>query len=165
MTGRRLLLTGATGFLGRHILSAAVEAGFEVHCVARNPEKVAELEDIGAEWHIADLLSADSAAGLVASIVPSHIIHAAWDTRHGAYWTSLENMSWVAATLRIIEAFAHLRGKRFVQIGSCAATDGAELVADISKLAKTGWTQAVPLKEGLHATYLWWAERVNPAQP
>ena len=35
---KRILLTGATGFVGRHLYPDLVEAGFEVVCASRNPE-------------------------------------------------------------------------------------------------------------------------------
>jgi UDP-glucose 4-epimerase len=34
----KILLTGATGFIGRHLARALVGEGYEVHCLVRNPE-------------------------------------------------------------------------------------------------------------------------------
>ncbi len=48
------------------------------------------------------------------------IVHCAWVTDHGAYWTSPENLDWAAATLSLARE-SHERGaKRFVGVGTCA---------------------------------------------
>lgn len=36
----KVLLLGATGRTGKHVLSTALEKGYQVHCVVRNPDKV-----------------------------------------------------------------------------------------------------------------------------
>lgn len=41
-----VLLTGATGFVGRHVLPALVEAGFGVRCASRRPPKSAGTDSI-----------------------------------------------------------------------------------------------------------------------
>ena len=116
----RLLLTGATGFLGRHVLNEALNAGFEVHATARSAGKSAEMSEPRVVWHHLDLRDGAATSGLIRELVPSHLVNAAWDTRHGTYWTSDENNIWVATALDMIEAFADCGGRRFVQIGSCA---------------------------------------------
>jgi uncharacterized protein YbjT (DUF2867 family) len=40
-----VLLTGATGFVGRHVLPALTEAGFAVRCASRRPSKAAADDD------------------------------------------------------------------------------------------------------------------------
>ncbi len=121
MTDRnRLFLTGATGFLGRHVLKEALHAGFEIHATARSASRTEQLTEPNVVWHHLDLRDSAATAGLVRELAPTHIVNAAWDTRHGAYWTSYENNVWVATALDMIDAFADCGGRRFVQIGSCA---------------------------------------------
>ena len=36
---KRILLTGATGYVGRHLLPTLIAAGHEVRCMTRHPEK------------------------------------------------------------------------------------------------------------------------------
>src|SRR3712207_8477367 len=50
----RVLVTGATGFVGRHALAPLRDAGHEVHAVARTPGAQA-----GVTWHAADLLRSE----------------------------------------------------------------------------------------------------------
>jgi nucleoside-diphosphate-sugar epimerase len=117
----RVLVTGATGFIGRNALAPLRERGFEVHAVARAapPEELAGQ----AEWHPADLLDPAAADGLVAAVAPTHLLHLAWYAEPGAYWTSPENLSWVEASLRLLRAFAAGGGRRAVLAGTSAEYD------------------------------------------
>ncbi len=44
----RILVTGATGFVGSHLAAALVARGDEVYCLARRPEQAAFLTSLGA---------------------------------------------------------------------------------------------------------------------
>ena len=60
--GRTIALTGATGFLGRHIVRALVGRGARVVGVVRNPGKVPALAADGVELRRADLAEPDRLA-------------------------------------------------------------------------------------------------------
>jgi nucleoside-diphosphate-sugar epimerase len=69
--GRRVLVTGGSGFIGAHVLRLGASAGVEVHSVSRSigiPE---------AENHQADLLDRDAILKIVRTIRPDGIIHLA----------------------------------------------------------------------------------------
>lgn len=123
MKDGRLLVTGATGLVGRHVLNEAALRGFEVHAVTSNATTLAQSRTDIATWHFADLAAPGEAARLVASVRPTHLIHAAWDTQHGTYWHSAENLTWVAATAELARRFADVGGKRFVLVGTGAEYD------------------------------------------
>jgi nucleoside-diphosphate-sugar epimerase len=118
---RRALVTGATGFVGRHALRALAELGFEVHAASRG-EPPAELAGL-AVWHRADLLEPSSAEAVIGATRPSHLLHLAWYAEHGEYWGSLENVRWVEASLRLLRRFADADGRRAVVAGTCAEYD------------------------------------------
>jgi nucleoside-diphosphate-sugar epimerase len=116
----RLLVTGAGGMIGSHVARLAADGGHEVHGVFRRaPEATPE----GVTVHVADLLDRDAAPTILRRITPTHLIHAAWETGHGTYWNSLDNLAWVEATARLARAFAETGGIRFVEVGSCAEYD------------------------------------------
>jgi nucleoside-diphosphate-sugar epimerase len=117
----RVLVTGASGFVGRHTLEPLLEHGFEVHAVSRS-EPAAGRSD-GVVWHSGDLLGADETERLVAAVSPTHLLHLAWVTEHSVYWTSPENLDWVACSLRLLRAFQEAGGQRAVLAGTCAEYD------------------------------------------
>lgn len=117
---KRLLITGATGFIGRHCISPAIAAGFETHAVA----SVRPLSDFpSVRWHSLDLLAPGGVERLIAEIAPTHILHLAWETTHGSYWSSPANLDWLAFGARMTAAFAKIGGVRIVAAGTCAEYD------------------------------------------
>jgi nucleoside-diphosphate-sugar epimerase len=116
----RVLLTGASGFLGRHALPALLSRGLEVHAVSSRPAPAVASR---VAWHRADLLDLEQARRLVAGVRPTHLLHLAWITEPGAYRTSPENFRWVQASLALLQAFADQGGRRAVMAGSCAEYD------------------------------------------
>lgn len=116
---RCVLVTGASGFIGRRTLAPLVERGFEVHACGRSADAPAGTPDT-VTWHRADLLDPLAHGELLAAVAPSHLLHLAWYAEHGRFWTSTENLRWVAATLSLVRAFAAAGGRRAVCAGSCA---------------------------------------------
>jgi len=55
--GPTILVTGATGFIGRKLCERLIGDGFEVRCLVRDPssERAAALERLGCELRVADL--------------------------------------------------------------------------------------------------------------
>jgi nucleoside-diphosphate-sugar epimerase len=115
-----VLVTGASGFIGRALIALLVEDGYEVHAV-RHMGKAPEIA--GVTWHRADLLEADSADAVIAVADPRHLVHLAWFSVPGRLWTSPDNLRWVEASLRLVRAFAANGGRRAVLAGSCAEYD------------------------------------------
>lgn len=110
-------MTGATGFIGRHVLDPLLARGFEVHAVT---SRTAPAQADPVRWHRADLLSCDGAAEVLAAVRPTDLLHLAWYAEHGRFWTAVENVGWVSATLRLAQAFAEHGGRRAVLAGTCA---------------------------------------------
>lgn len=112
----RILVTGATGFIGRHAIVPLHKLGFEVHAVARH--SVENLSE--AHWHTVNLLDPGETTNLLQRVCPTHLMHFAWYAEHGKFWNSELNLEWLSATLHLLKAFAEIGGKRFVGSGSCA---------------------------------------------
>lgn len=111
-----VLLTGANGFVGRQVAARLAEI-VELHCVSRQP-RVATGGAV--TWHVADLLDADACEQLVASVRPSHLVHLAWNTEHGEFWTAPDNIRWRDAGMALVRAFGRAGGKRLVICGTGA---------------------------------------------
>lgn len=121
---KRVLLTGATGFIGQSCLPLLLAKGFEVHAVSSRSIISHEIGiDQVVKWHEADLLDLTQPTKLMAEIQPSHLLHLAWYAVPGKYWTSPENFRWVQASLALLMAFAEQGGKRVVIAGTCAEYD------------------------------------------
>ncbi len=117
---KRVLVTGSTGFIGRHSLAGLMASGYEVHA-ATIDGPLPGLEEVN--WHAIDLLDAHQVDDLLASIHPSHLLHFAWYAAPGKYWTALENILWEQASLTLLHAFKRHGGQRVVMAGTCAEYD------------------------------------------
>jgi nucleoside-diphosphate-sugar epimerase len=121
---KRVLVTGASGFIGRHSLPLLVERGYEVHAVGRGPVPAGP----AITAHACDLLDDRAAAALVDAVRPSHLLHFAWYAVPGRFWSAPDNLDWVAASLRLLRAFAAAGGRRVAVAGSCAEYDWSHAV-------------------------------------
>lgn len=117
---KRVLLTGATGFIGRNCLPLLLNNGYEVHAVSsKAPKEILP----GVYWHRADLLESRRVSELMAEVQPTHLLHLAWFAVPGQYWTSSENLRWVQASLDLLQEFTQHGGRHVVMAGSCAEYD------------------------------------------
>ena len=123
----RVVVTGASGFIGRHTLPLLAQAGMEVHTLGRR-----EVQADGVTHHQRDLLDPVGCVSLLKRLAPSHLLHLAWYVEHGAFWRSRLNLDWLAASVRLYLAFADAGGRRMVFGGSCA---------------EYKWGSAAPLRE------------------
>jgi nucleoside-diphosphate-sugar epimerase len=117
---RRVLVTGASGFVGRPALGALAARGFDVHAVARGAPDDATP---GITWHAADLLDAARRRSVLDAVGASHLLHLAWYAEPGAFWSARENAAWVAATVALVDEFALAGGRRATLAGTCAEYD------------------------------------------
>jgi nucleoside-diphosphate-sugar epimerase len=112
---RRVLVTGATGFIGARTLAPLRARGFEVHALGRSAPA-----DPHVVHHAADLLDPVATRAAVAAARASHLVHMAWYVEPGAYWRSPRNLDWVAASLHLARCFTEAGGQRLVAAGTCA---------------------------------------------
>jgi len=116
----RVLVTGATGFIGRQVLAALSGGPHEVHAVSRGRPPAGLAANA---WHAVDLLEPGAPARLITAAQPEAILHAAWYAAHGRFWTARENLRWVDVSLDLAGRFAESGGRRFVGVGTCAEYD------------------------------------------
>ena len=118
---KRVVITGARGFIGQQALQYLDREAFEIHCVTRDKDGESSHHDV--IWHITDLLDATESYDLFSSVRPTHLLHFAWYTEPGKYWTSERNLDWINASLLMLKHFIKFNGERVVFAGTCAEYD------------------------------------------
>lgn len=121
---KTVLLTGATGFIGRFAVAPLLAENYTVHAVTSKPIRFETKENL--IWHRANLLDADETTNLIKKIRPTHLLHFAWYVEPGKVWNAVENMDWLRASLHLAERFAENGGERLVVSGTCAEYDWTE---------------------------------------
>jgi nucleoside-diphosphate-sugar epimerase len=118
---RRVLLTGATGFVGRQILAALSKADVAPRLVLRSGGSALEYEDNNADLiYTNDLFSESEDWWAETCKQVDTIIHAAWYAEPGQYIHSPKNIECVKGTLNLALGASRAGIRRFIGVGSCA---------------------------------------------
>lgn len=120
-----VLLTGATGFVGRQVLKALAEQGVRARVVVRDgkQEQLKFLDNVEVVVLTPDLFveNADWWAGVCQGI--DTVIHVAWYAEPGKYLQSEKNLDCLSGTLQMAKGAAQAGVRRFVGIGTCFEYD------------------------------------------
>jgi len=111
----KVLVTGATGFLGRRIVEVLFGHGWQVRALVRTPSKIGSLAHLGAEIASGDLTNPASLKSAVSGI--DYVVHAAADTSNteeGARKVT------IGGTRNILELCALHPVKKLVYVSSCS---------------------------------------------
>lgn len=128
-----VLLTGASGFVGRQVLKALHSADRPVRIVVRDgkQELFSDVRKIESIVTTLDLHSEDFNWWKSTLEGVDTIIHAAWNTEPGLYLQSSINLDWVITSIRIAKAAKDVGVRRFVGIGTCFEYDFTNGLLDI----------------------------------
>jgi len=124
MKKETILLTGGTGFIGRHVLSILLADGFNVRLITRGLSR-----EIGRNREGIEIVSTDNAflesrewwtkqcAGV------NRVIHLAWYVEPGQYLNSLKNLECLTGSLNLALAGIASGISKFVGVGTCFEYD------------------------------------------
>ncbi|SMD13487.1 NAD-dependent epimerase/dehydratase family protein [Sporomusa malonica] len=116
---KKVVLTGACGFIGRHAIDGLIRRGYEVHAISRTNFNLTA----NAYWHRVNIFSSTQVENIFQAIRPSHLLHFAWNVEPNSYMTSAENFHWVRASMEMLSSFQKNGGVRTVFAGTCAEYD------------------------------------------
>jgi nucleoside-diphosphate-sugar epimerase len=117
-----VLVTGASGFVGAHVVRALLEAGDEVHAVSRSRRRPCIEPMPGLRTVEADFNSA-MGRERIAAVRPDACVHAAWCTEPGKYLSTLDNIDLQCASLLLAKILAQRGCRSFLALGTCIEYD------------------------------------------
>jgi len=117
---KKVIVTGASGFIGQHALNTLGQKGFDVHALY---SQVQPQINPTVKWHQANLLDLTQIQQLISTIQANYLLHFAWYAVPGKYWQAEENFLWVQSSLELIRQFYQQGGQRVVMAGTCAEYD------------------------------------------
>ncbi|HEV2348451.1 MAG TPA: NAD(P)-dependent oxidoreductase [Terriglobia bacterium] len=121
----KVLVTGASGFIGSQVTRQIVHEGHETWALTLPGESTTRLKDILDRLTVVplDLCETKQVRELVRQVCPDCTIHLAWYAVPGKYWNAPENLDCVSMTLALARALAEVKCSRLVAAGSCAEYD------------------------------------------
>ena len=142
LSGQRVLITGASGFLGRHLCYRLRSSGADIHAVVRNPPL-----DYGPcpRWWKGDVSDIETVRQLFAAVTPQFVFHM---TSHGVGAPDLQFVlpalqSDLLATINILTVATQYSCSRVIVTGSLEEPQpGSEEITPSSPYAAAKWASS-----------------------
>ena len=115
----KVLVTGGTGFIGRHCVAELLHLGHDVTILSRSKHTIHARANIV----VSDMTDPTFPAEAICDGGYDALIHLAWETRHGYFWTAPENDVWLAASKNLFTAFLENGGNYIIVAGTCVEYD------------------------------------------
>ena len=125
IAGGRVLVTGASGFIGSHLCRRLMQLGCEIHSVSRKPGK----SEDGVRCWMADMADFDAVRRIVSLVRPKWIFHLASEvTGERSPQVVLPTFqSNLASTVNLLTSAAETQCRRIVLAGSLEESDDAQM--------------------------------------
>ncbi|HEX8357393.1 MAG TPA: NAD-dependent epimerase/dehydratase family protein, partial [Segetibacter sp.] len=131
----KVLITGASGFVGFHVVEAALAKGLDVHAAVRKSSNVAHLKDHNITYTYPDYTNINSLEKELKDNGYTYIIHVAGTTKA----KNPEEYNRINAdyTVNLAKAAARAGIKKMVFLSSLAAIGPSELTGELISEGKT----------------------------
>jgi len=114
MNKSRILLTGASGFVGKHLLKKLISCNYEILAISRNGSR--ELN--GVNWLLSDLSNPKQYRNEIIEFSPEIVIHLAWeDIPDFSFDVSYKNLKNSLEFFSFISKIGSI--KKIIAAGSC----------------------------------------------
>jgi UDP-glucose 4-epimerase len=124
LRGARVLVTGATGFIGSHLVRRLLVEGAEVHAMTSTvssiyPERLLDVKD-DITLHEANLIDRSAMDAVVGRARPSHVFHLGAYTHVGKSWSRVDEciQANIQGTVNLLQALDGTGYERFVYTGT-----------------------------------------------
>ena len=132
---KKVLITGATGFIGKNVVNELLNKGYEVHSLVYPPYAP---EQEGLFQYEMNLMDYDALKTFFDEHKFENLIHLAWYVGPKCHIHDL-NLDWTIATLNLLKLFKENGGKKFLGAGTISEYDYkyGYLLEDDTPAAKT----------------------------
>ncbi|MCH5284467.1 MAG: NAD(P)-dependent oxidoreductase [Akkermansiaceae bacterium] len=113
---KQILVTGATGFIGSHVVQELLQRGYEVHTTVHSGQAPPQQ---GLVQHKLDLLDPAAVDSFLAAHHFGTLAHLAWYVGPKCHVHPL-NLNWLSASLHLLQSFAQHGGHTFLGAGTCS---------------------------------------------
>lgn len=149
LNSKKVLITGASGFIGSHLCRRLIELGSEVHGISRT----ATMRKTGIRWWRGDVSDSEAVRGIARAVKPDYVFHLASEVTgerslQAVLPTFRNNL---ASTINVLTSAAESRCDRIVLVGSLEEPDGPEMVP-CSPYAAAKWASSA-YAQMFHALY------------
>lgn len=123
LSGMRIAVTGATGFIGSHLCRELVRRNAEVHLLAKEGSSLAKISDLvgKARIHRLDLVDYDAVKNCIRLVSPDKIFHLAAFANAGRSPLNSKGAveTNVIGTINLLNAMEGTGCERFINTGTC----------------------------------------------
>jgi nucleoside-diphosphate-sugar epimerase len=114
---KKLLITGANGYLGSNFLKLVQDSAFEIYATDRIVQQNAGTK---ISWIQADLEDTAQTEKIFKTLEPDYMLHMAWGLEGNLKHDEAVQKHWVNISMDLVQLFAKYGGKRIIATGTCA---------------------------------------------